>query len=251
MKARKLLLIIGIIVSSLALLVSCYWDPEDDEPSKTTDPAKGLWFRFLYNDDFGHGYCSVEGEGEWIGTSLRIPLTSLSDDDTYNCSIIRINSLGYMDIEELYLPLANITYVAPDFARCQTNLEKIVVEYDKEEWEEEHVLDLIHDIDGVLFNGSTIHTFPKKRSGSYEIPTGTTRIEAFAFYNCANLTSITIPASVTSIGVSAFDSCSSLSSLTFEGTTAQWEAIEKGTDWHDCISATVIHCSESNEDVPL
>ncbi|MCL2821721.1 MAG: leucine-rich repeat domain-containing protein [Firmicutes bacterium] len=44
--------------------------------------------------------------------------------------------------------------------------------------------------------------------------TGGTRIPAFAFRNCVNLTSITIPNSVTSIGDRAFERTTSLTSIT-------------------------------------
>jgi hypothetical protein len=54
-----------------------------------------------------------------------------------------------------------------------------------------------------------------------------------AFLYCTSLTSITIPASVTSIGSDVFYCwwSSSLTSITYVGTTAQWEAIEKGANW--------------------
>ena len=42
------------------------------------------------------------------------------------------------------------------------------------------------------------------------IPEGVTRIESYAFYNCASLTSVNIPKSVTSIGEYAFKGCSKL-----------------------------------------
>ncbi len=44
--------------------------------------------------------------------------------------------------------------------------------------------------------------------------TTATKINAYAFYNCSSLTSITIPDSVTSIGSSVFSGCSSLESIT-------------------------------------
>ena len=45
------------------------------------------------------------------------------------------------------------------------------------------------------------------------IPESVTSIEAYAFYYCNSLTSMTIPNSVTSIGKRAFDSCNSLTSV--------------------------------------
>ena len=49
---------------------------------------------------------------------------------------------------------------------------------------------------------------------SLNIPSGTTKIGKYAFYNYNTLTSITIPGSVTSIGDSAFYHCSGLTSVT-------------------------------------
>jgi len=66
------------------------------------------------------------------------------------------------------------------------------------------------------------------------------------FADCSSLTSIEIPNSVTSIGNYAFRSCTSLISITYTGTSSQWNNIIKGTDWHDGVPATVVHCSDGD-----
>lgn len=50
------------------------------------------------------------------------------------------------------------------------------------------------------------------------IPNNVTSIKNYAFYGCANLTSITIPKSVESIGASAFDGCTSLINIRIPNT---------------------------------
>ena len=62
------------------------------------------------------------------------------------------------------------------------------------------------------------------------------RISNFAFYGCTGLTSITIPDSVTSIGTQAFYGCTGLKSIKFQGTMAQWYAIEG-------INRIDVHCT--------
>ena len=59
------------------------------------------------------------------------------------------------------------------------------------------------------------------------IGNGVTAIAESMFSNCKALTSVTIPSSVTKISRFAFNDCDSLESVTFQGTKAQWEAIEK------------------------
>ena len=79
---------------------------------------------------------------------------------------------------------------------------------------------------------------------SIEIPDSVTSIEDSAFNSCYSLTSIEIPASVTSIGERAFIGCKSLTSITFKGTKAQWNAIPKGDSWSTAVPATYVQCTD-------
>lgn len=98
-------------------------------------------------------------------------------------------------------------------------------------------------------------------------------IGTYAFYGCKSLTSITIPDSVTSIGFVAFEFCSDLAkvtigngmtsiedlvfsrcdrlkNITYKGTIADWEKIEKGSQWNANIPTTcVINCTDGDINV--
>lgn len=97
--------------------------------------------------------------------------------------------------------------------------------------------------------------------GCVIIPDGVTHVGNKAFYWCESLTSVVIPGSVTSICDSAFNHCESLKSLSisnsvinigfhafydctslkdiyYNGTKAQWQAINKGSNWQKYHSAT-------------
>ncbi len=77
---------------------------------------------------------------------------------------------------------------------------------------------------------------------SITIGNGVTSIGDYEFSYCSSLTSITIPDGVTSIGDYAFSNCSVLTSITFNGTVAEWNAIEKGDYWNNNIPATKVVC---------
>ncbi len=79
---------------------------------------------------------------------------------------------------------------------------------------------------------------------SVVIPDSITSIGKYAFEYCRSLMSIEIPDGVTSIGEMAFDGCSSLTSITFEGTVAEWNAIEKGIYWNYNVPATKVVCKD-------
>ncbi|MDE5798056.1 MAG: leucine-rich repeat domain-containing protein [Treponemataceae bacterium] len=64
---------------------------------------------------------------------------------------------------------------------------------------------------------------------SVAIPAKVTSIGEFAFWNCTSLESVTIPASVETIENYAFNGCSSLDTVTYQGTLAQWCALN-GSD---------------------
>ena len=82
---------------------------------------------------------------------------------------------------------------------------------------------------------------------SIDIPNSVTSIGDSAFSGCSGLTSIDIPNSVTSIGDYAFYSCSGLTSINYDGTTTQWVAITKGSNWKDGVpSNCMVHCTDGD-----
>ena len=78
------------------------------------------------------------------------------------------------------------------------------------------------------------------------LPDSVTSIGASAFEMCLGLTSITIGANVTSLGDGLFDYCSNLQEITFNGTTDEWDDIEKNTDsWNATfVPAEKVVCSD-------
>jgi hypothetical protein len=81
------------------------------------------------------------------------------------------------------------------------------------------------DIDGVLFtkDQSTLILFPRSKSRSYTIPSGTVRIGKQAFWKCQDLTSIVISDGVVDIGEEAFCRCTSLTGVTIPASVTNIE----------------------------
>lgn len=84
---------------------------------------------------------------------------------------------------------------------------------------------------------------------SIEIPDSVESIGDYAFTRCSSLERVIIGNGVTSIGEGAFWSCTSLESIIFNGTTAEWNGIEKGNNWCERVPATYVQCSDGQ--VPL
>lgn len=63
-----------------------------------------------------------------------------------------------------------------------------------------------------------------------DIPDGVTIIGDRAFYHCEALEELTIPASITHFDGHPFGSCASLKHIVYQGTTEQWQAIDKADD---------------------
>ena len=73
-----------------------------------------------------------------------------------------------------------------------------------------------------------------------------TYIGSSAFENCEQLTYVEFTTSVTKIESKAFANCESLLCIRYNGTTAEWNAIEKGTDWDAETGNYTVICSDGN-----
>lgn len=76
---------------------------------------------------------------------------------------------------------------------------------------------------------------------SVTIGNGVTSIGDWALNACTELTSVTIPNSVTKIGQYAFQSCDKLTDIYYQGTEAEWEAIDIHVGNQSVIGAATIH----------
>ena len=109
-----------------------------------------------------------------------------------------------------------------------------------------------------------------ERPSSIVIPEGVTEIKAYTFYNfggsdgftevilsdsvttigdyafayCDNIVALVIGKGVTRIGENAFLHGMNLTSITFNGTVAEWKAIEKENGWKDSVPATEVVCTD-------
>lgn len=75
------------------------------------------------------------------------------------------------------------------------------------------------------------------------IPSGVKRIRTGAFEG-SEIASINIPVSVTRIETFAFFDCAELTEIRYEGTTEQWNALEKDGSWDKNTGNYVVNCSD-------
>ena len=95
-----------------------------------------------------------------------------------------------------------------------------------------------------MFYAENLYINGELLQGDIVIPDGTAKIGDSSFYMCGGLTSITIPDSVTSIGEIAFFNCIDLTTINFQGTKAQWRAIEKASSWDSTTGAFTVICTD-------
>lgn len=74
-------------------------------------------------------------------------------------------------------------------------------------------------------------------------------ISASTFRRCSNLTRVDIPKSVTSIGRSAFLGCDSLNDIYYNGSEAEWAAVNIG-EYNEALTSAAIHCNGGAQTSP-
>lgn len=78
------------------------------------------------------------------------------------------------------------------------------------------------------------------------LPNSLTTLKEHAFACCSFLKSIYIGKSITTIEMKAFMDCKKLTSIYFDGTMAEWNAINKGEDWDLGTPQYTIYCTDGN-----
>ena len=81
---------------------------------------------------------------------------------------------------------------------------------------------------------------------SIVIPDSVVYIDYHVFSGCSSLTSIVIGSGVKRLGLewAPFDGCTSLATIEFRGTVAQWNSINKVSNWNADCPATYVQCSD-------
>ena len=194
-------------------------------------------------------YYSVKGIGECKDTEIVIPstykgltVTSIGDFAFSRCDNLTkvvigdsVTSIGResfsccYSLTEIVIP-ESVTSIGYEAFSCCINLTEIILP------------DSVTSIDVSAF-------YYCRSLTEVVIPDSVTSIGGVAFHCCDNLTKVVIGDSVMSIGDGTFDGCSSLTSITFNGTVAQWNAIEKGYLWNIDVPATEVICTNGRASI--
>lgn len=195
------------------------------------DAFRGSVIKNVHISDLA-AWCNIDFTGAYSN-----PLTNAENlylnGESVNCIIIpegvtEIKPLvfsGNSFIESISIPASTVSIASNAFQNC-ANLVNITVADDNTTYDSrENCNAIIETVTNKLFFGCKNSAIPngveiignRAFAGCgalhIEIPNSVTTIEEYAFYNCANLASVTISNSVKSIGVDAFGHCTSLKSV--------------------------------------
>lgn len=186
--------------------------------------------------------------------SLPSTLTSIGDMVFFNC-----NGLTSIDIPANVISISSNAFTnCPFLASFQVNASN----------------NTFSDYNGILMNKekTTLLCFPNAHSldnafpttmksigqfaftwcdmTSLNIPEGVTSIGVYAFDLCKNLGNITLPSSITDINLGAFNRCTQLADVYYNGTQAQWNAINISSTYNEPLTNATLHVQEESQITP-
>lgn len=178
-------------------------------------------------------------------------LTSIGDNAFYFCTMLTsieipsgVTSIGVTAFGLCYR-LVEVYNQSSLTITKGSNTNGYVADHAKEVYTEPYVSKLSVDENGYIIytdDGKNVLIAYTGTESVLTLPENITEINAYAFSDCSKLVNVEIPVGVTSIGDSAFNHCTSLVKLTYKGTSVQWSAIEKGTNWDYNTGDYTVHC---------
>ena len=76
---------------------------------------------------------------------------------------------------------------------------------------------------------------------------GTRGVAEGLFWFCKDLKTVTIPASVKYLGINLFEKYGNAPEIIYNGTSEEWEKIEKATNWNSGLSLTITYNGDDSE----
>ncbi|MCD7843058.1 MAG: leucine-rich repeat domain-containing protein, partial [Clostridiales bacterium] len=227
-----------------------YWDL-DEETGVLTISGTGDMYDYAHIEDDGdYGTAPWYSYHESITAAvIEDGVTSIGDFAFFGCGSLEsltipdsVTSIGYYAFQAAGLTSitigSGVTWIAEDGVFDTESLTEINVDESNT---------VYCSVDGVLFDKdmTTLIAYPRgKTDTTYAVPDGVTSISRSAFYQ-SGLTDVTIPGSVTSIGEYAFSECNNLETVIYNGTMAEFAAIEVGKG-NSCLMNLTIHCTDGD-----
>lgn len=266
-----LILIVAVFAISMILLSAC-------DTQTAGDVQDGITFREVED---GYEVVSVDQTKDSYTVPVTYkdkPVVAIGNNAFYNAAnikqivlpegILRIGTFafyGCKSIASITIPASVQEIGAPAFAFC-TNLKSIEVASGNTVYMSKN--NTIFDMDGKAIAGCSVSVLPNDGSvkaigasafrscflaaqsdsetavTSFVIPSGVTAIGEAAFVCDVALQEISIPATVTQIDKFAFQGCVALKTIHFNGSKAQWEAIQKAEDYLLNVASCKVICTD-------
>ncbi len=212
---------------------------KNEQLQESVNFSEGLVFK-----SNGDGTCAVSGVGTCTDIEVCIPsksrqgdvVTSIGRDAFYKADFVKKVTIPdtVTEIGNSAFEFSNITEIT---------IPKSVTFIDEHAFKNCNNLATVNILGGnnmVIGKGVFSRCYGLK---NIKIPNGVGVIGEDCFYN-SGVESIILPISLIKIEGNAFNSCTSLESMTYEGTVADWMAVDTGVHWNYGASAKEVICTD-------
>ncbi len=212
---------------------------ESNQLQEDANYSEGLVFK-----SNGDGTCAVTGIGTCTDEEIKIPTKSRQGDVVISIGMHAFYTADF--VKKVIIPdtVTEIGNSAFEF----TNITEITIP-DSVTFIDEHAFKNCSNLTTVNMSGGKNTVIGKgafsRCYGLKEIiiPEGVTTIGRDCFYS-SGIENVSLPISLSKIGGNAFNSCSSLNTITYNGTVADWMAVDTGVHWNYGAPVKEVTCTD-------